>query len=183
MAGSSENVVRAIELRVHDIGQLFHTLDPLPYRERDLDEHVEEYIVGWAGEMSHGPSEIVIHLPADQAAREEAAHIQDAVRNYFAYRANVTTWELHELFRIGRGALIVGLAVLAGSVVLARALGDLLGGGDLARFFEEGLIILGWVANWRPVQIFLYDWQPLVRRRRLYRRLAAIPVRLAPSPG
>jgi hypothetical protein len=42
------------------------------------------------------------------------------------------------------------------------------------------LVILGWVANWRPIQIFLYDWQPLVRRRRLLKRLAKATVRLAP---
>jgi len=181
-SGASGASARAIELRVHDTGQLFQSLDPLPYRERDLDERVEEYVVGWAGEMPRGPSEIVIHLPAAQATREEAAHIGDAIRNYFAYRARAMSWELRELFRVGRVALFVGLAVLATSVVLARALGDLLGPGDLGRFFEEGLIILGWVANWRPVQIFLYDWQPLVRRRRLYRRLATIGVRLAPAP-
>jgi hypothetical protein len=41
---------------------------------------------------------------------------------------------------------------------------------------QEGLIIVGWVANWRPIEIFLYDWWPIVRRRRLYRRLASATV-------
>jgi hypothetical protein len=41
---------------------------------------------------------------------------------------------------------------------------------------DEGLIILGWVANWRPLEIFLYDWWPLARRRRLFQRLAEMPV-------
>lgn len=170
----------AIELRVHDIGQLFQSLDPLPYRERDLDERVEEYVVGWAGEMARAPSEIIVHLPKEQCAREEAAHIGDAIHHYFMYRTRVLGWELGELFRVGRTSLAVGLTVLLGSVVLARALGEVLGSSDLGRMFEEGLIILGWVANWRPIQIFLYDWQPLARKQRLYRRLATTTVRLAP---
>jgi hypothetical protein len=29
----------AIEVRVDDIAQLFHTLDPFPFRDRDLDRH------------------------------------------------------------------------------------------------------------------------------------------------
>lgn len=37
---------RPIELCVREIGQLFHGLDPLPYRERDPDERVEEHVVG-----------------------------------------------------------------------------------------------------------------------------------------
>jgi len=44
----------AIEIRIDDISQLFHTLDPFPFRERDLDKDAEEF-VSWARE-----------LPADQ---------------------------------------------------------------------------------------------------------------------
>jgi len=35
---------------------------------------------------------------------------------------------------------------------------------------------------WRIGQIFPDDWQPLVRRRGPYRRLAWLDVRLAPGP-
>jgi hypothetical protein len=102
------------------------------------------------------------------------------MRAYFRYRANAIATELHELFRIGRYSLAIGVVVLAlctgaGSAVLALA-----GDTEIARFANEGLIILGWVANWRPIEIFLYDWWPLTRRRRLYRRLAEAKVSLRP---
>jgi len=45
--------------------------------------------------------------------------------------------------------------------------------GPFRSLIEQSLPILGWVANWRPLEIFLYDWWPLARRRDLYRRLAA----------
>jgi hypothetical protein len=48
---------------------------------------------------------------------------------------------------------------------------------------EESLLIFGWVANWRPIEIFLYEWWPIVRRRNLYRRLAAAEVDLTPFKG
>ena len=41
--------------------------------------------------------------------------------------------------------------------------------------------ILGWVANWRPIEIFLYDWWPLLQRRRLFQRLAAAQVAIRPN--
>jgi hypothetical protein len=40
----------AIEIRIEDISQLFHS-DPFPFRERDLDKDAEEFIVGWAREL------------------------------------------------------------------------------------------------------------------------------------
>jgi hypothetical protein len=46
----------------------------------------------------------------------------------------------------------------------------------LARIGEESLIIVGWVANWRPIEIYLYEWWPIRRRMRLYRRIAAAPL-------
>ena len=96
-------------------------------------------------------------------------------------RSEVIGWELRDLFRNGRMSLVIGLAVLATCVVVGRLLGNLFGGGYLGRFFYEGLIILGWVANWRPIEIFLYLWQPLARRQRLYRQLAKAQVKLAVS--
>jgi hypothetical protein len=45
---------------------------------------------------------------------------------------------------------------------------------------QQSVLILGWVANWRPLEIFLYDWWPLARRRDLYSRLAAAQVVLQP---
>lgn len=171
--GSVRSGGRPIELKIRDIGQLFQSLDPLPFRERDLDAAVEEYLVAWAREQGgSAPIRILVHLPAEETRRAEAGHIADAIRNYFAYRAEVAGWELNELFRIGRASLVIGLTVLALCVALGAEVSSRVGEGYVGRFFDEGLIILGWVANWRPIQIFLYDWWPLVRRRRLYQRLA-----------
>ncbi len=173
----------AIELRVQNIGQLFHTLDPLPFRERDLDAGVEEYVVGRAGEIArHAPIAINIHLPATEAGREEAEHLEQAVRSYFAYRAEVQGWDLRDLFRTGRASLAIGVLVLAACTVIGRLASGFLGAGYLGRFLDEGLIILGWVANWRAVEIFLYGWWPLIRRRRLYRRLSVANIRVVPEP-
>jgi hypothetical protein len=49
--------------------------------------------------------------------------------------------------------------------------------GSLLR---QSFLILGWVANWRPLEIFLYDWWPLARRRDMYRRLSAATVEIKP---
>jgi len=46
----------------------------------------------------------------------------------------------------------------------------------------EGLLILGWVALWRPLEIFLYEWWPLRRRMNVLRQLAQAPVWIRPTP-
>lgn len=179
---SSSHPSRVIALRVKDVGQLFQRLDPFPFRERDLDAAVEEYIVGWAGELPpRGGISIRVHLPTSQIPAAEAANVGDAIRAYFAGRREVLGWELRDLFRRGRASLLIGLLALALCLVLARWIADQFAAGPISSFVREGLSILGWVANWRPIEIFLYDWWPLARRRKLYGRLSQAQVILAPE--
>jgi hypothetical protein len=42
-------------------------------------------------------------------------------------------------------------------------------------------LIVGWVAMWRPLEIYLYDWWPVRDRIQLYRRMARMPVELRTS--
>lgn len=173
-AGSRD---RPIQLRAPSVSHLFHTLDPYPFRERDLDAGVEEYIVTWAGEFSRShPISILIHLPPSPAGDDATRHLGEAFRNYFAYRADMLGCDLRALFRTGRLSLVIGLTMLAACLLLGRLLREAIGPGDVSRIVQEGLIILGWVANWRPIEIVLYDWWPIAARRKLYRRLAQAKV-------
>ena len=171
-----------IEIRVDEVSQLFNTLDPFPFHERDLDSDAEEYIVGWAREVAHqGALSIVVHLPPGQAGSEIAKGLQASLCRFFAYRADVIGRDVHELFRVGRTSLLVGAAVLGLCLAGSQAIASWGTGTFLGRFMGESLVILGWVANWRPIEIFLYDWWPIVRRRNLYRRLAEAKVTIKPN--
>ena len=100
------------------------------------------------------------------------------MREYFRGRAAATRRELSQLFRTGRISLVIGLAFLAVAILLAEALAGLISKEGWAWLVKESLIIGGWVALWRPLEIFLYDWWPIRTRARLYDRLAAMQVSL-----
>ena len=166
-----------IELRVDDIAQLFHTLDPFPFRERDLDREAEEYIVGWARELAADqPIKIVIHFPDTEAQTKTAWDLSEAFGRYFSDRAGVLQRDLNELFRVGRRSLAIGVAILIACLKSAHFAVGVFFEPPFKRLTEESLLILGWVTNWRPLEIFLYDWWPLARRRDLYRRLSTAKV-------
>lgn len=173
----------AIELRVDDIAQLFHTLDPFPFRERALDREAEEYIVGWARELAADqPIKIVVHFPEIEAQTKIAQELNEAFARYFSDRADVIQLDLNELFRIGRRSLGIGVPILIVCLVAAHLAAGYLIETTFKRVVEESFLILGWVANWRPLEIFLYDWWPLARRRDLYRRLSSATVQPKPYP-
>ncbi len=168
-----------IEVRIRELSQLFNSLDPSPFHERDLDDDAEEYIVGWARELPPDePLCIVLHLPESEAARAAELGLKTALAHYFSDRASMLERDLTELFRIGRRYLSIGVPVLVLCLLASQLARTGLGAGPFARTVEESLIIVGWVANWKPIETFLYDWWPLKRRRDLYRRLADATVEI-----
>jgi len=100
-----------IEISLGRLGQLFNSLDPSPFHERDLDQDAEEYIIGSAEEIARQhPLSLVIHLPADQLPTSDTADLGEAIHNYFTYREAAERRRLRLLFRDGRIALVTGLA-------------------------------------------------------------------------
>ncbi len=165
-----------IEIRLGKLQQLFNSFDPSPFHERDLDQDAEDYIVDSADEFPlTRPLTLVIHLPADQVPSSEGFDLAQAIHNYFGYRLDESRRRLRIFFRNGRMALLVGLAFLFVCIAL-RQLAFAVARGTASEIAAEGLLIIGWVAMWRPLEIFLYDWRPLQRRCRLLAKLSQIPV-------
>lgn len=176
---SSQDDQAVIEIRIRELAQLFNSLDPSPFHERDLDQDAEAYIVGWAQELPvNAALRIVVHLPEAEAAKAAERGLATSLANYFGDRAGMIDRDLRELFRNGRRDLSIGLPVLIACLAASQLLRAALGAGPLARALEESLIILGWVANWKPIETFLYDWWPVKRRRDLYWRLSVASVEI-----
>ena len=175
----------AIRLRLRDLAQLFNSLDPSPFVDRDLDADAEEFITSWARELPAGRDlELVIEL-ALRSSSEHAAGVEDAIRRYFATRADIKQLELRQLMRRGRLSLTVGSLFLALCLLLVGFVTKA-SFGEAGTILSEGLTICGWVAMWRPLEIYLYDWWPLADERRRLDRLARIRVRIvspAVKPG
>ena len=75
-----------IEIFVDQIEQLFNSMDPSPFHERDLDHDAEEFIVSWAREFSaNAPFVLIVHLNGPLERNMSPEMIEEAVRNYFAY--------------------------------------------------------------------------------------------------
>jgi hypothetical protein len=175
MAGSSSD--NAITVRAGHLGGLFHSFDPAPFRERELDAEAEKYIMGLATERPRSePLSIIVQLPKAQGESDIAQILREAVCNHFDYRAEQATRELKELFQEGWRALLIGIPILSASLVAGHMLGRDAAPSSTQWLISESLLILGWVANWRPLEIFLYGWGPIIRRRAVYRRLAAARV-------
>lgn len=172
-----------IEVHVAEVRQLFNAIDPSPLRERDLDPKIVEFIVDWGREAPNDtPLALLVRLGRSTGEPDEATLLREAVHRFFAGRAVATRRRLRRLFRVGRTSLGIGLSVLAIFTAVAQLVTQPASGG-FGRIVHESLSIGGWVAMWRPLDVFLYDWWPIRAEARLFDRLAVMPVRVSQAPG
>ena len=168
-----------IKVHVSELKQLFNAIDPSPFRERDLDPSAEEFIADWAKEASPSATlGLVVYLDRPAGLTNEPVELREAMHEFFRHRAELSRHRLRELFRRGRTSLVIGVCALGVSLVA----GDLIGrffSNHIAGILQESLLIGGWVAIWRPLEIFLYDWWPIRAEATLADRLSVMPVRIS----
>jgi len=168
-----------IEIHVGEMRQLFNAMDPAPFRERDLDPKAEEFIVDSGQEAPRDVSlALVVHVSQQTATAEDAIVLQQAVREHFTHRASATRARLQRLFRIGRISLLIGVLFVGAANVLGDLVIGAIGRYDFGKVLKDSFAIGSWVALWRPLEIFLYDWWPIRDEARLFDRLSAMEVRV-----
>lgn len=173
-----EDGVRSIDVRLNAIDQLFDNRDPAPFRERDLDPDLVEYLVAAAEDLAPtGPFKVVFWVAQPCPPGE----VQTGYRAHFAYELERIERRRLRQRRIGQVALLLGLVLL----VLLLSISELLASSPdrVVRALREGLAILSWVVMWRPVEALIYDWLPLRRERKLMQRLHDAPTEVRTGKG
>jgi hypothetical protein len=166
-----------IEIKLNQLQQVFNSLDPSPFLDRDLDDNAENYIINSVDEFPlNTPLKLVFYLPSNE--QNTARHLlPSALHNYFDYRQQGEQRKLRTIWRQGRISLIIGLSFLFVCLSLSELIGRF-GTDTFIHFLEEGLLISGWVALWRPLEIFLYEWWPVSHQQKIFAKLAYIPIEI-----
>src|SRR5438105_11809228 len=89
-----------IEVHVAELKQLFNEIDPSPFRERDLDADAEEFIVGWAKDVSRSARlALLVYVDRPASGADAPAVLRQAVREFFGHRAEASRRRVRQLFR------------------------------------------------------------------------------------
>jgi hypothetical protein len=175
-----EDGVHCVDVRLNTIEQLFDNRDPAPFRERDLDPDLVEYLFA-AGEdlASLGTFKVVVWVAQPCSAEE----IETGYRAHFEYELERLERRRRRGRRTGQIALLIGVTILVVLLSVAELLDD--HASRVTRLAREGLVILSWIVMWRPVEALIYDWVPLRRERKVMQRLRAamVEVRSGKGPG
>jgi len=171
--------IHHLALRVREIAQLFNSMDPTPFLNKDLDPAAESFIETWASGFASGSTfHLTIHLEQWPADRDPGEILTGAIHNHFSFKAELARNALKNFLQLGRMSLMIGVVFVSSCLFLADLIGQLGNQAVQYSIARESLTIVGWVAMWRPLQIFLYDWWPLQKKIRLYEKLGNAQIKV-----
>src|SRR5260370_6901185 len=147
-----------IEVHVGELKQSFNSIDPSPFRNKDLDPKAEQFVVGWAKDLPRDATlALVVDLDREAGLPDEAAVLRDAIHEFFSQRAQAYRRRLRELLRVGRTSLVIGLVALASAIALGDFLAGLMKGSRIGEILRRPFTLGGWGSIWRPLHSFFYS--------------------------
>ncbi len=168
-----------VDVRVPSLENLFDKRDPAPFRERDIDPGLRDYLTESVEDLlSRGPPKLVFWLERPC----EVSAIEVPVRAHFEYELERHARSRSREVRLGYLALLIASALIALFIFLAQWVASSLT-STFGVAFKEVLTISGWVLLWRPVEVLIYDGLPWRRRRKVLRNLLAARFEVRQSPA
>lgn len=172
--------VPCIDVKVENVDRLFDLRDPAPFRGRDLDPGLVEYLSDAAEDLAGQASYRVVFW-LEQPCRP--VEIEEAFRAHFTYVLDRLRHRRRAQRRTGHVALLLAVVLVSALLALSQVVGSTFP-GSLGAGLKEGLVILAWVVLWRPVEVLIYDGIPVRRERKVVSKLldAPIEVRVVDGP-
>jgi hypothetical protein len=168
-----------VDVRIASLDHLFDNRDPAPFRERDLDPALVEYLVAIGHDATARDGfRIVFWLERTC----QPGVIESAYRAHFEHALDRLDRRRRRARRAGQIALLVGAVLIIALMSLSQLVVQTVP-GSLGTALREGLVISSWVVLWRPVELLIYDWIPVWDERRIMRRLLAAPIEVRAGHG
>jgi hypothetical protein len=179
---TKKNGIYLIEMNPANLNQLFVSYDPSPLSRKDLEAKAEKYITDSVQDLgTRARIRLVFYFPEKIPVKSHPG-IQQSIHNYFEYGTDLARRELRLMLRDARLSLMIGILFLFFCLTVRETIGES-NTGRLAQVLREGLLISGWVAMWRPIQLVLYDWWPARRKFLIYRKIAQSEISIIKRSG
>jgi hypothetical protein len=163
-------------IRVGSIDQLFWEFDARPVPERTLSGDARWSLLDeWERVRASKPSCLTIYAPESERAETDEDAIRAAVRRSL-HKASGPLRQIEPLSRQEKIAARIGIVVLFLSIVVSTAI-DRVSEDVVVEGFAQGILVVGWVALWRPAERFVVEVLPHVFNRRRIAEFADIDVR------
>ncbi len=162
--------ISEIILEVNNVDQILIKRNALFYGKRVLSTEAEKVIIEEAT-LNYSYNHIHMKILSHGEETDRQDEISNAIHQHFTYRRVISEKELKKILQLGWRSLLISIVFFGLLISLTLVILKLIPEGGFATTFREILIILGWVALWRPADLLLFEWRLFKREVNLFRKL------------
>ena len=176
---SPEPSAQPFAIRLNSISDLFWPFDARPVADRTLSEDARWHLLDEWDRLRNTttPSSLIVYAPAGEREETDEDAVRTAIHRSLEKAAGplrrVDPLSRQEMVAVRIGILFLFLSIMV-STVLDRSSDDVITEG-----ISQGILVVGWVALWRPAERFIVEVVPHFFNRRRIGEFAGIDVRFA----
>jgi len=165
----SVNNRNVVEVQARSIDDLFSRFDPAALSGRSISPDVDSYIVGQLIKFTDESAvSLHINLPADEASYGHI--VQQAFRHHYALSSARCRAELKQHFRDAGFMLLKGVIFALVLIGIAHVVAEIAERVYINKIVA-GLSLIVWVSLWKPIDMLIYEWIPIMDKVKLHDRL------------
>jgi hypothetical protein len=169
-----------IDIHVVSINELLLAHGSPSFSKNKLNSEAEKYIIEAATGLPRKKN-IQIRIYVSNPQQEPNKDVSGAIHSHFAYCEERTRKKVSTILQRSWKILLVAIVFLVILIILSHLFIPINSTSGLFVTLREILIILGWVALWRPADILLYEWIPYRREIAVCRKLKQAEVEIIMS--
>jgi hypothetical protein len=167
--------VEQFGIRIASVDDLLDPYSVEPLERRPLRDEIRDRILSaWIDTREERPSHLVVQMPADQRRPDLDRRLSTAIRNDLE-ATYAATGRLRAFTRSERHEAWIGIGFLAVCLTLSGVLEHFADEQGILDGIAQGIVVLGWVALWRPAQRYVEEVSRRLNRAR-YRELSQVPI-------
>lgn len=174
---------RRIEIELAEAGRMFSLLGASPFQpDYDCITGIERLVeeVARLPDLGASGATVVLRIPPSETATG-ADEMRLAIGRYARSHAEDDLRLADAKGREGIQTLRLSMTVVVAVILLVAAIDRIDGLSPFLRsLLSSALVITGWVAVWRPLDLLLYEPWILRRQARILRAIEAMPVVIEP---
>lgn len=165
-----------ITIRIKSITELLFSEGAAFTGNKKIRPEAEEYILDEAGKIKLSMNlALIIHVREPFSSTDNATA---AIRDHFKHKKDKSERSFKRVLQTGWKSLFIAITFLAFVVTITLGMSNFFKDSGFMITLREVLVIIGWVALWRPADILLYEWRPFKKESKLFHRLANCDIRI-----
>jgi hypothetical protein len=164
-----------IDVVIRNVEDIYKHYDYISLNGKNLNYELEEYIFKALKNYPLSQKvKLIVRIP-EGSEEYESGVLMKSIQEHFTCKVKEVDIFIKQQFKQWRINMVIGTLFLILCLILVEIF-DEFSYINVMRIIKESFLIVGWVALWDPLTFILFGYQNIIRDKKYYIKLCALPI-------